>query len=75
MQFRCYVKILPGEFWFGTTFLCSKSTGAGMRALNFSVLIANNNISKSNLARFDLAHAIFDLAGGILIIQKVLTRS
>ena len=54
---------------------CSKSTGAGMQALNSSVLIANNNISKSNLARFDLAHAIFDLAGGILIIQKVLTRS
>ena len=75
MRFRCYVKILPGEFWFGTTFLCSKSTVAGMQALNSSVLIANNNISKSNLARFDLAHAIFDLAGGILIIQKALKRS
>ena len=58
----CYhVKVLPGEFWFGTTFLCSKSTGTGMQALNSSVVITNNNIS----------HARFDLAGGILIIQTV----
>ena len=50
MRFRYYVKILPGEFWFDTTFLCSKSTGAGMQAINSSVVIANNNISESNLA-------------------------
>ena len=50
MRFRYYVKILPGEFWFDTTFLCSKSTGAGMQALNSSVVIANNNKCESNLA-------------------------